>query len=155
MTTRKSRASLVMRPFARSLPMQLLRAREALMQEFRPHLRKHGVTEQQWRVLRALAEVGASEINSLAEACQILPASLSRMLPAMQKQGHIVRRLNKKDQRSTIISITSKGTTLFQRVVRESEQIYSSIERRIGSRELMILYDLLERTILVTANTKR
>ncbi|MGH7006661.1 MAG: hypothetical protein ACREIP_22160, partial [Alphaproteobacteria bacterium] len=38
-----------MRAFSRSLPMQLLRAREAVMQRFRPMLHQHGVTEQQWR----------------------------------------------------------------------------------------------------------
>ena len=45
-----------MRAFSRSLPMQLLRAREAVMQRFRPMLHQHGVTEQQWRVIRVLVE---------------------------------------------------------------------------------------------------
>ena len=48
--------TLPMRTFSQSLPMALLRAREAVMRRFRPGLRCHGVTEQQWRVLRALAE---------------------------------------------------------------------------------------------------
>ncbi len=43
-----------MREFSRSLPMSLLRAREAVMRQFRPSLRNHGLTEQQWRILRAL-----------------------------------------------------------------------------------------------------
>ncbi len=43
------------RPFAHSLPMRLLRVREALMQNFRPHLLAHGMSEQQWRIVRALA----------------------------------------------------------------------------------------------------
>ena len=46
-----------MRDFSRSLPMSLLRAREAVMRHFRPSLRDHGLTEQQWRILRALASV--------------------------------------------------------------------------------------------------
>ena len=51
MSVRRRDSAQAMRPFARSLPMQLLRAREVLMQEFRPHLRKQGLSEQQWRVL--------------------------------------------------------------------------------------------------------
>ena len=43
-----------LRPFTHSLPMALLRAREATMRWFRPHLAAHGLTEQRWRVLRAL-----------------------------------------------------------------------------------------------------
>jgi len=149
MTARTKESGLAMRPFARSLPMQLLRAREALMQEFRPHLRKHGLSEQQWRVLRALAEAGSMDINALGEMCQIHPASLSRMLPILESEGRIERRADREDQRYIIVSITAKGRSLFQRVAKESEQIYASIESRIGPRELKTLYDLLEKAIRV------
>lgn len=149
MSDRKRDSAQAMRPFARSLPMQLLRAREALMQEFRPHLRKHGLSEQQWRVLRALAEAGSMDINALGEMCQIHPASLSRMLPNLEDDGRIERRANPDDQRYVIVSITAKGKTLFQRMAKESEQIYASIEKRIGSRELKMLYELLDRAIHV------
>jgi len=147
MSGRKATNGLAMRPFARSLPMQLLRAREALMQEFRPHLRKHDLSEQQWRVLRALTEAGSMDINALGEMCQIHPASLSRMLPNLESEGRIERRADLEDQRYVIVSITAKGQALFQRVAKESEQIYSSIEQRIGSRELKTLYELLDKTI--------
>lgn len=147
MTQKKSANSLAMRPFARSLPMQLLRAREALMQEFRPHLRKRGLSEQQWRVLRALAEAGSMDINALGAMCQIHPASLSRMLPNLEEEGQIERHASRDDQRYVIVSITAKGRVLFQRVAKESEQIYASIERRIGSRELKTLYELLDKAI--------
>ncbi|MFT5000920.1 MAG: hypothetical protein ACI875_001925, partial [Planctomycetota bacterium] len=36
----------------KSLPIMLLRAREAVMRRFRPMLRLHDLSEQQWRVLR-------------------------------------------------------------------------------------------------------
>ena len=149
MTVKTKGNGLAMRPFARSLPMQLLRAREALMQEFRPHLRKHGLSEQQWRVLRALAEAGSMDINALGEMCQIHPASLSRMLPILESEGRIERRADREDQRYINVSITAKGRSLFQRVAKESEQIYASIEQRIGSRELKTLYNLLEKAIRV------
>ena len=55
-----------MRDFSRSLPMSLLRAREAVMRQFRPALRQHGLTEQQWRILRALAAVETIEATELA-----------------------------------------------------------------------------------------
>ncbi len=149
MSSRKHDSAQAMRPFARSLPMQLLRAREALMQEFRPHLRKQGLSEQQWRVLRALAEAGSMDINALGEMCQIHPASLSRMLPNLEDDGRIERRASPDDQRYVIVSITVKGKALFLRMAKESEQIYASIEKRIGTNELRMLYELLDRTIHV------
>jgi hypothetical protein len=64
-----AKSSRIMRPFSRSLPMQLMRAREAVMRRFRPHLASHGFSEQQWRVLRALADAGELEIGALAAEC--------------------------------------------------------------------------------------
>ena len=43
-----------MRSFEKSLPMALLRAREAVMRGFRRQLREHGLNEQEWRIIRAL-----------------------------------------------------------------------------------------------------
>ena len=61
-----------MRDFSRSLPMSLLRAREAVMRQFRPSLRNHGLTEQQWRILRALTAVDAIEVTELARVAFLL-----------------------------------------------------------------------------------
>ena len=83
--------ALPMRPFSASLPMALLRSREAVMRLFRPGLRKHGVTEQQWRILRALAHSGPMEVTALAEATFLLAPSLSRILPDLEKRGLIAR----------------------------------------------------------------
>ena len=59
----KESRKVPMRDFSQSLPMALLRAREAVMRQFRPILRQHGLTEQQWRILRALAAVDAIEVT--------------------------------------------------------------------------------------------
>ncbi|MFN8954252.1 MAG: homoprotocatechuate degradation operon regulator HpaR, partial [Burkholderiales bacterium] len=40
----------------RNLPRLLLEAREAVMFHTRPSLREHGLSDQQWRVLRVLGE---------------------------------------------------------------------------------------------------
>ncbi len=74
-------------PFSESLPMALLRTREAVMRLFRPGLRSHGVTEQQWRILRALAHAGPMEVTELAEATFLLAPSLSRILPDLEKRA--------------------------------------------------------------------
>ena len=54
--------------------MVLLLAREAVMERFRPMLRDFGVTEQQWRVLRSLEEVGVMDLGDLADSCRLLGA---------------------------------------------------------------------------------
>jgi homoprotocatechuate degradation regulator HpaR len=86
-----------MREFSRSLPMSLLRAREAVMRHFRPSLRDHGLTEQQWRILRALASIDAIEVTELARVAFLLGPSLSRILRDLEARHLIERKVVKAD----------------------------------------------------------
>jgi homoprotocatechuate degradation regulator HpaR len=88
-----------MREFSRSLPMSLLRAREAVMRQFRPSLRNHGLTEQQWRILRALTAVETIEVTELARVAFLLGPSLSRILRDLEARDLIERRTAKADLR--------------------------------------------------------
>jgi homoprotocatechuate degradation regulator HpaR len=144
---RKERNGAAMRPFSRSLPMQLMRAREAVMRRFRPHLLARGFSDQQWRIVRALADADSMEIGELAEECQIHPASLSRMLPKLARDGLIDRKNHKEDQRRVVVSITPRGRTLFRNVAPESENIYAAVERDFGAKKLRDLYRLLDELI--------
>ena len=98
-----------MRDFSRSLPMSLLRAREAVMRQFRPSLRDHGLTEQQWRILRALAAIETIEVTELARVAFLLGPSLSRILRDLEARQLIERRTAKADLRRGMVSISGKG----------------------------------------------
>ena len=114
-----------MREFSRSLPMSLLRAREAVMRQFRPSLRNHGLTEQQWRILRALAAVEAIEVTELARVAFLLGPSLSRILRDLEARQLIERRTAKADLRRGVVSISAKGLKLIEAVAPTSEAIYA------------------------------
>src|SRR6476646_694081 len=132
-----------MRDFARSLPMSLLRAREAVMRQFRPSLRNHGPTAQQWRILRALAAVDAIEVTELARVAFLLGPSLSRILRDLEVRQLIERRTAKADLRRAFVSISAKGLKLIEAVAPTSEAIYAAITKRYGARKLGELQDML------------
>jgi homoprotocatechuate degradation regulator HpaR len=132
-----------MREFSRSLPMSLLRARESVMRQFRPSLRDHGLTEQQWRILRALASVDTIEVTQLARVAFLLGPSLSRILRDLEARHLIERRVAKADQRRGLVSISAKGLKLIETVAPSSEAIYAAITRRYGARKLAELQDML------------
>ena len=121
-----------MRPLARSLPLKLLSVREAVMERFRPHLHAHGLTEQQWRVLRALAEEVELDVGTLSRRITLLMPSLSRMLPDLERRGLIARRKSSDDARLILARLTEAGQALFATVGRESERVYAEIEARVG-----------------------
>lgn len=132
-----------MRDFSRSLPMSLLRAREAVMRQFRPSLREHGLTEQQWRILRALASIEAVEVTELARTAFLLGPSLSRILRDLEARNLIERKTAKADQRRSMVSISKEGVKLMASVAPTSEAIYAEITRRFGTRKLAELQEML------------
>jgi homoprotocatechuate degradation regulator HpaR len=132
-----------MREFSRSLPMSLLRAREAVMRHFRPSLRDHGLTEQQWRILRALASVDTIEVTELARVAFLLGPSLSRILRDLEARHLIERRVVKADLRRGVVSISAKGLKLIEAVAPSSEAIYAAMTKRYGALKLADLQDML------------
>lgn len=113
----------------RTLPMALLRARELVMEEFRPILRSHGVTEQQWRVLRVLQEVESIDASELASASNLLAPSLTRILRTMETNRFIDVRKDAKDARRSIIQLAQEGEDLLRKVAPESAKIYAKLEK--------------------------
>src|SRR6516165_2234271 len=116
-------AAVPIRSFGRSLPMLLMRAREAVMQRFRPHLREHDITEQQWRILRVLAEQKNVDMVALSNRCSIQPPSLSRTIPLLVERGLVRRGSHGNDRRKTLVDLTPSGRVLFRTMSAESERI--------------------------------
>ena len=136
-----------MRQFDRSLPMTLLKAREAVMRKFTPHLREHDLSPQQWRVLRALVEVDDLDATEIAVRCALLMPSLSRILQNLEGRGLIKREISSADQRRSLVSISDSGRALFEKIAPLSEERYRTITEKFGYGKLELLYDLLDELI--------
>lgn len=113
------------------------------MLRFRAMLREQGITEQQWRVLRALATDEAFEIPRLVSATFLLGPSLSRIIADLEKAELIAVELHEADQRRKIISLAPRGAELMERVAPLSEEIYAEIAARIGAGRLAEMQELL------------
>ena len=132
-----------MRDFKHSLPMELLKAREAAMARFRPMLREHGLTEQQWRVIRALYEYGKIDASELARRSFLLAPSLTRILKFLEQKEIVSRSTDANDQRRTVLVLTRKGKRIYSEVGPDSEALYMEIEKDFGVGKLEALYKLL------------
>lgn len=136
------------RPISRrNLPLLLLQAREAVIAHFRPILQHFDLTEQQWRVLRTLAEEGAREPWQISERCQILKPSLSGVLTRMEELGLVQRSRVESDQRRLMIAITRQGAALVQRMAPLVEAQYAQLEQALGKDQVAALYETLDRLL--------
>ena len=128
---------------SKSLPIAMLRAREAMMLSFRPLLSKHGFTEQQWRVLRVLGEKGTSDAGQVAfEAC-ILAPSLSRIIGKLEKDKYLSRSVDAIDGRRINLTLTTLGENVLEKIAPETQSIYNALQKRYGEEKLTTLLELL------------
>jgi homoprotocatechuate degradation regulator HpaR len=128
----------------RSLAIGLLKAREAVMSHFRPILADHDVTEQQWRVIRALSEAGTLDATEVAEKAFILAPSLTRMLRSLEERGFITRHKDKDDGRRVLLKLAPAGQSIIDEVMPDSRRVYSDIDMRFGAGRIEQLLDMLE-----------
>lgn len=141
-------------PFAhRNLPLLLLKAREALMQHRRPALRAHGLSDQQWRVLRVLREhEGGLETGRLAQQAYILGPSLTGMLARMEKSGLVARQRCPDDARRSLVAATPDGLALADTLSDAIEAQYQDLAAHLGQARLNQLYTLLDELIVLPSH---
>ena len=135
-------------PFAhRNLPRLLLQAREAVMAHTRPSLRKHALSDQQWRVLRVLGEQGTVDTGQVAREAFILGPSLTGVLARMERDGLVSRTRDPADQRRSVVQATARGRALVRRLSTSIEAHYAGMEDALGKERLADLYALLDAVI--------
>ena len=149
MSTQKIRAAEASAtPFRhRNLPLLLLRAREGVIAHFRPILNANGVTEQQWRIVRALLEGGPLEPRQIGEVCRISSPSLAGVLTRMDDMGLVKRERVAEDQRRVKVSLTAKSRALAAAMAPQIEAVYAAIEAHIGSDLVQRFYATLDELI--------
>lgn len=126
------------------------------MAHTRPSLREHGLSDQQWRVLRVLgehaqksgAEASAGvETGRVAKEAYLLGPSLTGVLTRMERNGLIERSRCPQDARRTVVRATTAGLAKVQALSQTIEAHYAWMEMQLGKAALQTLYGLLDQVI--------
>jgi homoprotocatechuate degradation regulator HpaR len=127
-----------LRGIDQALPIALLRAREATMRKFKPHVDSLGLSLPQWRVIRALAEN-----DTLADKCAVMPSSMTRILNSLIERD-LVEPAHDDDGRRRSVRLTRSGTAIYSVMADKSEAIYHAIEQRFSTEKMTDLLTLLD-----------
>jgi len=131
----------------RNLPLLLLQARERVIARFRPILNAHGITEQQWRIVRTLTDTGPLEPREIGELCRMSSPSLAGVLSRMEELGYIRRKRLDHDQRRVRVSLAPRSRALAARMAPQIEATYRDMEAVIGARFSARFYRSLDELI--------
>jgi homoprotocatechuate degradation regulator HpaR len=121
--------------FLDSVPMLLSRALDGIMPTYRSLFQAHDLTDQQWRVLRALWEQKHLTSAQISQITLLPTPSLVGILDRLEKKGLIGRLRSVEDRRHVHIIPTQAGRDLQERMLPKVEQIHDSYLQRITPEE--------------------
>ena len=130
-------------PFDASLPMMLYRVLDGIMPHYRALFSEHGLTEQQWRVLRTLWEDESLSSVELARRTLLPAASLVGVLDRLEKKGLIVRLRSVEDRRIVFAKPTPDGRRLEREIAPRLHDIHQAVRRCVTDQEWQSLSAIL------------
>lgn len=133
---RRMSGTAALPPYPQSLAGTLLAAREAVMAPLRPLLREAGFTDQQWRVLRVLADAGPLDASGIAERALLYAPSVTRIVREMVERGLLSRDTDDADRRRSVIAITPAGLALVRRTAEGTARLLSAYGEAFGRERL-------------------
>jgi len=98
--------------FDKSLPMMLHRTLDTIIPRYRKVFKEHGLSEQQWRILRVLWEVDECTSADLAKKTLLPSPSMVGIIDRMSAKGLVIRQRSNEDRRIVYLSLTDKGRAL-------------------------------------------
>ena len=133
-----------MHSWSNSVTLSMLRAREAMASRFRPILAGHGLTEPQWRVLRALSETKEMTMTETAEATMLMLPSVSRIVRDLEARGLIAKLSHGRKANQFHLRLKPKGEAVLNTVLPLAEASLGGMEKEFGPARMKQLLTLLD-----------
>lgn len=101
-----------------------------------------GIHASQARFIHALSQMGDTSQRELALVFDITPASMSQMTKRLIDNGYVQLRSDKNDRRISILSVTTEGEQLLEKVYETWEDVDKIIIDAIGAEKAKQLFTL-------------
>ena len=131
--------------FLDSLPMILSRTLDGVMPVYRALFQEHAITDQQWRVMRALWEQKHLTSKQISEITLLPSPSLVGILDRLEKKGFVGRLRSVEDRRLVYIIPTQSGRKLQELMLPKIEQIHDKFMHQVTPDEWGELNRILDK----------
>ena len=125
--------------------MRLLRVAHILNNKTELFLSKHTLTFNQFKVLEVLYHKGDLNISSITKLIMGTPGNTTVVVKNLHRDGLIESKKDPNDNRSSILSITPKGTLIMQEIFPDHAKNLNEFLDVLDDDELNTLYDLLNK----------
>jgi MarR family transcriptional regulator, transcriptional regulator for hemolysin len=132
-------------PTHREVLFQLTDVARALRTYVDQCVRRHGMTRAQWGVLLRLDRREGMTQAEMAEALEIQPISLVRLIDRLCEQKLVERRPHPSDRRANRLYLTPKGRATLDRLAPLGREIFGEVLAGFGDGEIRQLLQQLMR----------
>lgn len=130
------------------LCFRLYTAARLITSSYTPYFKPFGITYPQYLVLMVLWEKDHLIISEITDRLHLETNTVTPLLKRMEQQGLIIRQQSKADSRQRIISLTSEGRRLQERMKDIPNCIArQTVEAGISMEELSALVPILDKLI--------
>lgn len=133
--------------FDKSLPMMLHRTLDSIIPSYRKVFKEHGISEQQWRILRVLWEVSECTSAELANRTLLPSPSMVGIIDRMSAKELVIRQRSTEDRRIVRVSLTEKGLALQTKLMPQVDEIYENMMSRCDDDAWQTMIDTLQTII--------
>ena len=138
------------RPFhskAQEAALSIVRTADCVRRHFQELIEPHGITVQQYNVLRILRGVHPEPLPTLEIAGRLIEQTpgITRLLDRLDAKGLVRRQRCVSDRRMVHCWITDAGLSLLKSLDSAVNQADEEVMRGLGSKDIEILIGLLER----------
>ena len=92
-----------------------------------PVMEAHGLTAMQGRVLSAVKECDDVNVGAISKILDVCGSNASNMCKKLEKDGFIIRKRSKTDERVVELLLTEKGESVLDKINTELRERYGAV----------------------------
>lgn len=129
--------------------MALVRAAENFKRTHTAIFRKYGLSFPQYNVLRVLdaSRNGRNKISEVSRIMLVPGANMTGIAKRLERDGFLIRKPDPRDERVTILQITSKGKKTLKNIKREKDHSIEKLLSPFSEKDKTALIDRVKQLI--------
>ncbi|MBP1742639.1 MAG: hypothetical protein H6Q48_4932 [Deltaproteobacteria bacterium] len=129
--------------------MAIVRAAENFKRTHTAIFRKYGLSFPQYNVLRVLdaSRNGRNKISEVSRIMLVPGANMTGIAKRLERDGYLLRKRDLRDERVTLLQITSKGKRTLQNIKKEKDRSLEKLLQGFSQKDKTNLLDRVKHLI--------
>lgn len=122
-----------------------LRASGSVSNMLKKDMQSYGLNPTEFTVMEVLYSKGEQPIQIIGDKVLLASSSITYVIDQLEKKNFVERKVNEKDRRVTLVSLTDKGHEMMEDIFPQHTKIISELYGDLNDDELLELSESLKK----------